>query len=470
MNAPLFDDEGASTLRHSLSLGLATSPLKSSGHPALTQLALLAAWQRCERQRTPDFVALPETSGFAPRYLGHFARSQLARLASMTRKDAGNRMVAAALESIRTAGYALHPYDYARLEDILARNAERIDTGARNWLRTIRPEKELPDALYDGPAIDESTVAQAGKHQKIAFVSERRNADPAEGRALTERLFPDEPAAIRLELLAVLSTRLSDDDRPFLESLIKDRAQTVREMAEQMLGVLPGTEAFAKRVARLKEDLEIKTEGLLRRRKVFVYKPPANVRAHEVEAAQMALLSGFSTQTLAREFGETPETLLAIAASSEKAGALAHVLFLKAAGEGNLPLLEAYPQMMDHDDGAKAVALLQAGLQHLTGAERDRLIRFALPIDRWTALPHGYLFDQMADTIEGPLPVAAAQSLVSTVLWEKVDANRIEATAEAVAPLIPAELSTRFISRFENLAPRATQYHKFLSTIAEPST
>jgi Family of unknown function (DUF5691) len=469
VNAPVFNEVEASALRHCLSLGLATSPLKSSVHPALTQLALLAAWQRCERQQAPDFAALTETVAVTPRYLGNSARTQLARLASMTRKDAGNRMISAALDSVRAAGFTLHPYDYARLEDSLARNAERIDLGARNWLRTIRPEKELPEALYDGPAVDESTVVQAGKHQKIAFASERRSADPAAGRALIERLFPDEPAANRLELLSVLSNHLSGDDQLFLESLTTDRAQTVREKAGELLGHLPGTEAFAKRMARLKEDLEIKTEGLLRRRKVFVYKPPANVRAHEVAAAQTALLSGLSTDVLAREFGETPETLFAMAASSEKAGALAHVLFLKAAEEGNLTILEAHPKMMDGDDGANAIALMQAGLPHLTGTERDRLIRFSMPIDRWTALPQSFMFDLIADTIGGPLPPSVAQPLVSTGLWDKVDANRIEAAAEAVAPLVPAGLSTRFIERFENIAPRAAQYHKFLSTIAEPS-
>jgi hypothetical protein len=90
------------------------------------------------------FVALPETSGFTPRYLGHSARSQLAQLASMTRKDTGNRMVAAALESIRTAGFALHPYDYPRLEDILARNAKRIA-----WLPGLCPHAR-PVSTHDG--------------------------------------------------------------------------------------------------------------------------------------------------------------------------------------------------------------------------------------------------------------------------------------------------------------------------------
>ncbi len=465
MSAPLFNADEAGALRHSLSLGLAVSAPKSSHPPVLAQLALLAAWQRCERPVAPDFASVPAAADTHLRYPDIACRGQLARLATMTKKDASSRLLPAALDAIRAAGLALHPFDYARLEDIIARHAERVDSGARAWLQTVRPEKELPEALYDGPAVDESNVAQAGKRQKIAYVAALRVANPAAGRGLVERLFPDEPAANRLELAAVLASHLSGEDRPFLESLASDRAQTVRDKANELLGLLPGTDAFAKRMARLKEDIEIKSEGLLRRRKVLAYKPPANVRPHEVAGAQAALIAGLSLDGIASAFGETADSLITIAAASLKAGPLAYLLFLKAAEEGNLRLVESHPDLMNGDEGTKAVALLQAGLPHLTGPERDRLILFALPVNLWKSLPHGYMFDLIGDAIGGPLPAAVAQPLVASNLWDNVQPNLIEDTAEAVAPLVPLALSARFVARFENAAPRAAQYHKFLSTL-----
>ena len=51
-----------------------------------------------------------------------------------------------------------------------------------------------------------------------------------------------------------------------------------KRQAQELLGFIPGTDMFAKRIERLKDDLEVKTEGLLRPRKILVYKPPANIR------------------------------------------------------------------------------------------------------------------------------------------------------------------------------------------------
>ena len=458
-------------MRKSLALGLASAPLASSALPVLTRLALLAAWQRCERPKAPALVPRTQTiESEAKNNLPDPVRREFTRLAAMSRKDAAGAIITGALDAIRGAGFNLHPFDYARLEDVLSPNAERLDAGARQWLKRVQPDKDLPETLYDGPPVDESNLAQAGKRQKIAYVTERRKADPASGRALVERLFADEPAATRLDLLSTLVNSLSDEDKPFLDTLSLDRARTVRDKAQELLGFIPGTDMFAKRIERLKDDLEVKTEGLLRPRKILVYKPPANIRPHELAEAQMKLISGLSLDVIATAFDETAASLIRLARGSEKIGPLAMLFLLKAAEEGQWTILESIPDLFEDDDGSKGLALLQAGSAHLTGEARDHLIRLALPVERWLMLPNTYVFFGLKEVLGGPLPEFVASALVFTELWSTVDLASREGVADAIAPLVPVALSTRFIERFEHVAPRATQYHKFLFTLNASAT
>ncbi len=459
----------AAALRQSLALGLAATPPPDAALPALSQLALLAAWQRCARPAPPSFLPPTETQHASLRLLPDASRRQLARLLAMKKKESGDCITLAALLAVRGAGFELHPFDFARMEDALARHADILGAAPRHWLQAVRPEKALPEAAYDQPPVDEDNLAAASKGPKLDFLRSLRAESPDKARALIESLFPNEPAALRLDLLGLIANRLSDADRPFLESLAVDRAQSVREKAEALLSSLPGTDAFVRRIARLREDFQIKTEGLLRRRKVLVYRAPANVKSHEVAAAQRASLSGLRLDDIAAAFGETAENLTAIAGVSDKAGDMGFILLLKAAEEGILHIVEANAGLMEGDDGRKAVELLQAGLPNASGPARERLIQLALPENTWRSFSNEAALAEIFGVLGGPLPAPPAQNLLASNAWTKMDPAQLEAAAEAAAPLIPASLSANFIARFAAASPRSAQFHTFLLTLNAPA-
>ncbi len=184
----------------------------------------------------------------------------------------------------------------------------------------------------------------------------------------------------------------------------------------------------------------------------------------------MKLISGLSLDVIATAFDETAASLITLARGSEKIGPLAMLFLLKAAEEGQWTILESIPDLFEDDDGSKGLALLQAGSAHLTGEARDHLIRLALPVERWLMLPNTYVFFGLKEVLGGPLPEFVASALVFTELWSTVDLASREGVADAIAPLVPVALSTRFIERFEHVAPRATQYHKFLFTLNASAT
>lgn len=469
MSTPLFDSRRAVLLSQKLSAGMASSHQAESTMPPLAELALLCAWKRSERPALPTFADVQPPSNM-PRYASGQSRTEFARLIALHRKDSAGSMVVMALKSLQRAGFAVHPFDYARMEQMLERNAEILDEGARQWLRTVRPEKDLPEAIYDLPPINDETVSASSKGQKVAYVKAKRLADPSAGLLLIEKLCRDEPAAIRLELVSVLSERLSQNDVPFLESLAADRAQTVRDAADTLLASVPGTAAHMKRIARLKEEMTIKGEGLLRRRKMLVFNAPGKMSVNEINAAILKLVRGLSLESVAAALGESPGSLISIAASSDKFAPFAHELFLSAALEGRRDILEANRSVLDSGDLMQVTLLLQSAVPHVGEDDLDWLLRFSVKPQDWQVLPYSHTFDALASTIGKPLPPDIARSVLTSKLWDKVEPARIEQCADAACVLVPAELSPMFVSRFENTAPLAAQYHRFLAALSNEAT
>ncbi|GAB3463513.1 DUF5691 domain-containing protein [Actinophytocola sediminis] len=91
--------------------------------------------------------------------------------------------------------------------------------------------------------------------QRLAVLVAVRRTDPAAARALVESTWDTEPAAGRAGMVDALLIGLSDEDEPFLESALDDRAVTVRAAAAAALDRLPNSRR-AKRMADRVRDLE----------------------------------------------------------------------------------------------------------------------------------------------------------------------------------------------------------------------
>jgi hypothetical protein len=151
--------------------------------------------------------------------------------------------------------------------------------GARGrWLAVRNPEwawaaagGAMPDA---GAARDRWETG--ARDERRALLERVRHTDPAQGRALLESTWAEEPAAERAALLACLRHGLGPDDEPFLERALDDRRQEVRRAAAALLAELPGSALVQRMTDRARAALRYAPGGLLRRARLDVVPPAAH--------------------------------------------------------------------------------------------------------------------------------------------------------------------------------------------------
>jgi hypothetical protein len=181
-------------------------------------------------------------------------------------REAGRRRLL--LDFLGARGRTMHPADWmpaANDDDIPAVYAPWRDWAVAAAARTAVIKRD-DDGLSAENWGDYWPAAR-----EAALIALRRR-DPAAARAVLEAKMDSEGAEIRLRLVSILATRLSDADRPFLETLADgDRAPKVKALAASLLARL-GHAAGGEDVAELAEFFEVQTKGLLRRTKTLTAK------------------------------------------------------------------------------------------------------------------------------------------------------------------------------------------------------
>ena len=138
-------------------------------------------------------------------------------------------------------------------------------TGPRGaWLGRANPAWAWAGGL--APPLEGETEAghyeTAPRAERVALLTRLRAQDPAGARELLASSWRTESAANRAALLVALATGLSDDDEPFLDDVLDDRAASVRAVAVDLLDQLP-TSRRAQRMAARALPL-VRVEGGLR--------------------------------------------------------------------------------------------------------------------------------------------------------------------------------------------------------------
>jgi hypothetical protein len=181
-----------------------------------------------------------------------------------------------------------------------------------------------------GGETTERQFATASRAERPALLEAVRRADPARGRDLLASPWKSDPAAERAALLAVLAVGLSDDDEPFLEAALDDRAGGVRQVAVDLLGRLPSSRRAARMADRLRP---LVTVAGLRDRALSVGRPPVadatDRRDGITDAAPsgmgvsdwriVQLVAGAPLSFWTDHLGTTPERVVALAAAGDDA-------------------------------------------------------------------------------------------------------------------------------------------------------
>jgi hypothetical protein len=143
--------------------------------------------------------------------------------------------------------------------------------------------------------------------RKVAL-AELRRRDPEAARAVLEAKLASENADVRLPLLSLLATGLSEADIPFLEGIAaNDRAPKVKAFAASLLARLGKGPAVGEDIAELSAFFSVKMKGLLRRSRVIQFE---NVKTPAQARRRAALLESADIASLARALTLTPQELV----------------------------------------------------------------------------------------------------------------------------------------------------------------
>jgi len=335
-------------IRQSFLLGLSRQPvatppslsglLPQGRDPALALLALAGQRQRFAGAPPLTVDAVPDAARRLhedPRpILPSQARRALNRLAGSVEKALAGNLLPIALRRIGTAGFRVHPFDLPEFARHIKSDAENQGLAERAYLALIASDAD-EDAgkglFFERITADNWTTFP--KLQRRSFVAGVRRESPAEGRALIESVWKAEPAPIRAALLEALAVGLGGDDKPFLEKLATDRADSVKQAALQLLARMPTTEGFEQRLADAAQCF--KRTGLSLGRMMAAFGmgrsdgeltftlPVETSKFQEAQAARDRLFSGVSLDALAEAVGAAPDQIIAALPTDEP-----HVLSL----------------------------------------------------------------------------------------------------------------------------------------------
>ncbi|MEL6184628.1 MAG: DUF5691 domain-containing protein [Myxococcota bacterium] len=219
--------------------------------------ALAFASQRARFLRSPKVVPKPPPRDIAAQDLvPDEARAAVRALLSGRGEEARSDSVRSTLTFLQQSGKRLHPFDLSRIE-----------SAARAHPDLLHPADRRALGLESPPDSDDWTDLSPRSVRRL--FTDLRRREPARARDLLEPEFSSLKASLRKEIIQTFDRNLSEADRPFLESLAGDKSRTVRAEVESMLGRLPGTEAHARRLERLAEDLSL-TKDVLRKTSIGV--------------------------------------------------------------------------------------------------------------------------------------------------------------------------------------------------------
>ncbi len=347
---------------------------------------------------------------------------------------------------VTARGFTLHPADWMPSP----RDDEAPDVYAP-WLDWVRGEAEpAPSSVLDLDTYDRWPFAR-----RRAALLALREEDPGAARALIAAKASSEPAERRLGLVAILETRLSEDDGEVLEALAKDRSDRVQTLARAYLARLgreTGTDALATELAAM---VDIGKVGLLRRRRRLEIKT-LKTAAQNTRRRELFKLVSFTK--LARALGFSGDQLLEAAPVGAADGIDALVQMVATTGSR-----DAARRLLDLilEDASLPLAHARPLAPRLTAQERRSLLA---PIIKRDADLFGTSLALMGPMLgEAPLAALLASpgfaALKSAIEAARTgdEAQRAATSARAdsalrrVALLITASAATELIARLRGL-------------------
>jgi hypothetical protein len=461
------DEPALESLTRSFLLGTGRNPAPveaafaclagSAGAP--TELAMLALLGQRMRFRTPG---PPPANSAADAIADPRATVPDAVRALMRRLVGGKDGAADDIASLALADVCNrhrlrpHPFDLPRLASFVKRHGELLGAATSAW--AARGEAEgLPTGFFDADAIDETNWTLARPAARATFIAALRTRESERARALVEASFASDAAPVRVRLLGALAHGLSAADVPFLESLAKDRAPSVREEAQRLLKLIPGTAAAHDRLRDLVARTKVGTAGLLRRRQTLTLERPANLQpvANADRAWAAGEYAGLPLDEMAAAFALTVPDMIAAAADD---AALIALFARQASIERRFDLLATI--VREHAADAWVDALGTGERAELTDdVAVEQWCAAALAPQLWPAMPHPAALERLYGFLRRPLPLSQARELLQSRAFMSIAAQTSDLRGGCylvLGALVPAALRTELRAALRSLSAEDT--------------
>jgi hypothetical protein len=162
-----------------------------------------------------------------------------------------------------------------------------------NWAAAVPPQ-DVVERFATGTRVE-----------RLALLTDLRATEPDFARTLIEDTWADEQAATRASFLDTLHTGLSNNDEPFLERILDDRATTVRAVAATLLDRLPESaraRRMAERAKNLLKELPDEPDQQARRDGITDHREPGYGRAASwlIQILAATPLSTWDTDQIAK--------------------------------------------------------------------------------------------------------------------------------------------------------------------------
>ena len=422
----------------------------------LQALSLAGQALRFDRPPTPAQYAVEDKVADTRTVIPDAMRRPLLRL--LTAKASGltpNAIPAAIARTLDRHRWRLHPFDLPRLDSFVAAHADQLGAEAQAFAqRDAAPEATR--GYFDPDALDDQTWTLATPAARQAYIATRRRGDPAAARALVETAWATENADIRVRLLGALRERLETADAPFLESLAKDRAPRVRDLAQRLLARLPGHDGDHPALRNAIERIKTGQTGLLRKRTTLSLELPATIQLAGATAWVHETFADIGLDQLARALSlGVPDMIQA----AEKHDNLLFAFVIMATGDTRFDVLETLVGRHVPDAWERLVASGFDGLDDLTPAERRRWADIVVRPLTWVQDMPVWGLIKLYKMLEGPVSDTLMRDLMKARPWLALlkDDTRLQVDiVDALAVLCPPALRPAFRAQITVLDPAKT--------------
>jgi hypothetical protein len=394
----------------------------------LTQAGALALWRRAGWKPAQDDSAVNVAEIETTRAIG---RASVGHLRAMLSGRHANVLPEWLDEAARRGWHVAPEYlpgllDRARQDRSLRPRVLAAGGRRAAWLAA-------QNAAWAFGSVEAPELWETGtRDQRVAILRSVRASAPAEARARLEAVWASEPADTRSLFLTELLNQLSNEDAPFLETVLDDRSREVRKVAMEALARLPNSPFVERMIARVTPLLRFSKGGLLSRASFEVNLPPESdpeatrdgldskafgqqKKLGDRAVLLVLMLAAVPLRHWTESFQQTPVALLKAAEKNEFAQALATGWAWAAVRQR---------------DAAWAQALLDAPVEPLTEFLPSPSLLALLPeaarADRLAAMLRGGALNtndfpswqKVADllaTFSGYLPASVARELVATL-------------------------------------------------------